>query len=450
MPADYTFTAADNGVHTFTVTLVTAGSQTITATDKTNASMLGSATVNVTPAAVDHLVFGQQPTSVAPGAAISPAVTVTTARPLQQPGHQRQHRSGDDRPRRQSRRRHSERHDHRDGQRRRGHLRQPVDQPAGTGYTLVGTLGSMTATSAAFNVAAATSSVIESFDGSRNYYVVGGSLPTASLSTAAKHDGTYGLLDSPGNDWIYRNDAAVQVKQGDTISVWLQFSGAADGRAYFGFGASSAGTLSLVAAPNTDQLLIQNNSGWGYTDIGAVNQTWQANHWYRLEVDWGTSGKIVGKLFDSNGTTLLQTVTASTTAITSGGIAFRATGNYNKFWDTVTADPRRESVCSAGGRFPAGDCQERRVAQHGRRAACRRAATKTTARSRKACVGGLVCRVRSRLVGDRLNAQRPLGLVARRALCRTAWQGRVEFVRQCGKRDSRQPALACAASVRES
>src|SRR5205823_3430600 len=55
------------------------------------------------------------------------------------------------------------------------------------------------------------------------------------------------------------------------------------------------------------------------------------------EVDWGASGTIVGKLFDSNGTTLLRSVTASTTAITSGGIAFRATGNYDKYFDTVTA-----------------------------------------------------------------------------------------------------------------
>ena len=30
LPADYTFVAADNGVHTFNVTLKTAGSQTIT------------------------------------------------------------------------------------------------------------------------------------------------------------------------------------------------------------------------------------------------------------------------------------------------------------------------------------------------------------------------------------------------------------------------------------
>jgi hypothetical protein len=339
LPADYAFTAGNQGVHAFTVTLVTAGSQSVTATDKTNASLLGSATVIVTPGLVDHLAFGQQPANVAPGAAISPAVTVklfdhynnlVTGDSTDQvtialganPGNGTL--SGTATVKASG------------GVATFGNL--SVNQ-IGSGYTLVGRLGTMTATSASFNVATATSSVIESFDGSRSYYVVGGRSATAYLSTAAKHDGTYGLLDSTGNDWIYRNDAAVQVKQGDSISVWLQFSGAADGRAYFGFGASSAGTLSLVAAPNTNQLLIQTNVGWGYTTIAAVNQTWQANHWYRLEVDWGASGKIVGHLFDSNGATPLQTVTASTSVITSGGIAFRATGNYNKFWDTVTMTP---------------------------------------------------------------------------------------------------------------
>jgi hypothetical protein len=141
-----------------------------------------------------------------------------------------------------------------------------------------------------------------------------------------------------GNDWIYRNDAAAQVKAGDTLSVWLQFSGVANGRAYFGFGAGPGGTLSLLAAPNTGQLILQQNLNYGFTDLAAVGQTYQANHWYRLEVDWGTSGAIVGKLFDSNGTTLLVTVTAATTAIRSGGIAFRVTGN-DKFFDTVTDTP---------------------------------------------------------------------------------------------------------------
>jgi hypothetical protein len=141
-----------------------------------------------------------------------------------------------------------------------------------------------------------------------------------------------------GSDWIYRSDAAAQVQAGDTLSVWLQFSGRANGRAYFGFGASANGTLSLVAAPNTGQLIIQENLNYGFTDLAAVSQSYRANHWYRLEVDWGTSGKIVGKLYDSDGTTLLRTVTASTTDILSGGIAFRATG-YDKYFDTVTDTP---------------------------------------------------------------------------------------------------------------
>ena len=192
-----------------------------------------------------------------------------------------------------------------------------------------------------FNVAAASTggggTVIENFENSDSWYVVGGRM-TASLSTKAAHDGTYGLDMRNGNDWIYRNDAGVLVQAGDTISTWLKFSGSADGRAYFGFGASANGTLALVAAPNTGQLILQLDLGYGFMDLADVNQTYQANHWYRLEVDWGTSGTIVGRLFDSNGTTQLQKVTAATTLITSGGIAFRATGS-DKFFDTVTDTP---------------------------------------------------------------------------------------------------------------
>ncbi len=47
LPANYTFTAADNGVHTFNVTLKTAGDQTITATDTARGSVTGQATVTV-------------------------------------------------------------------------------------------------------------------------------------------------------------------------------------------------------------------------------------------------------------------------------------------------------------------------------------------------------------------------------------------------------------------
>ena len=57
VPSDYTFVAGDNGVHTFTngVTLVTAGSKTVTATDVAISSITGSASVTVNAAAATHI-----------------------------------------------------------------------------------------------------------------------------------------------------------------------------------------------------------------------------------------------------------------------------------------------------------------------------------------------------------------------------------------------------------
>jgi len=46
-PADYTFTAADAGVHTFSVTLITPPSQTITVTDTANGTLTATSTISV-------------------------------------------------------------------------------------------------------------------------------------------------------------------------------------------------------------------------------------------------------------------------------------------------------------------------------------------------------------------------------------------------------------------
>jgi hypothetical protein len=56
LPARYTFTAADNGVHTFTVTLATAGRRAITVTDVANHSLRGRAKVTVVAAPASQLV----------------------------------------------------------------------------------------------------------------------------------------------------------------------------------------------------------------------------------------------------------------------------------------------------------------------------------------------------------------------------------------------------------
>ena len=77
LPANYTFTTADAGTHTFTgLKLDTAGSQSVVATDTSNGTIAGSTSLTVTPGVATHVVFGQLPTSALAGVAISPAVTV--------------------------------------------------------------------------------------------------------------------------------------------------------------------------------------------------------------------------------------------------------------------------------------------------------------------------------------------------------------------------------------
>jgi autotransporter-associated beta strand protein len=76
VPVDYTFTLADAGVHTFTngVTLVTAGNQTITATDTVTPGITGSAPVTVEPAGTDHFKVSIPSAAVA-GVPVSFTVT---------------------------------------------------------------------------------------------------------------------------------------------------------------------------------------------------------------------------------------------------------------------------------------------------------------------------------------------------------------------------------------
>jgi hypothetical protein len=55
LPADYAFTTADKGAHSFSATLKTAGTQSLTATDTGTASLTGSqAGITVSPATLDH------------------------------------------------------------------------------------------------------------------------------------------------------------------------------------------------------------------------------------------------------------------------------------------------------------------------------------------------------------------------------------------------------------
>jgi hypothetical protein len=70
LPADYTFTAADAGIHTFSATLKTAGTQSITATDTAAVDVSGTdAAIMVSPVAASRLWVGGFPSSTTAGVA---------------------------------------------------------------------------------------------------------------------------------------------------------------------------------------------------------------------------------------------------------------------------------------------------------------------------------------------------------------------------------------------
>jgi hypothetical protein len=81
LPADYAFTAADSGVHTFSATLKTAGTQSLTVTDLIFGTTGTETGIAVTPATGSRLAIGQQPTTTTAGQTVSPTVTVAVEDP---------------------------------------------------------------------------------------------------------------------------------------------------------------------------------------------------------------------------------------------------------------------------------------------------------------------------------------------------------------------------------
>jgi hypothetical protein len=80
LPADYTFTAADQGAHTFTVTLDTAGLQSLSVSDLSATTVTGSqAGITVTAAAASNFLVSGFPSTVIAGTPGSVTVTAVDA-----------------------------------------------------------------------------------------------------------------------------------------------------------------------------------------------------------------------------------------------------------------------------------------------------------------------------------------------------------------------------------
>lgn len=169
-----------------------------------------------------------------------------------------------------------------------------------------------------------------------------------STTLGCAHDGTQGILDP---DWYYRTDVTVG-SPGDVLSTWVK---PGDGRYYMGFGASASGTWSLVAAANTNQLIIQENDGYLFENIASVTQSWTYDVWYKIEITFENDSLVIGRLYASDGTTLLNTVSATLSGFAPGGVAIRS---FDDFCGDTFEKPSAlswVSVDTTSGTIPAGD-----------------------------------------------------------------------------------------------
>jgi len=158
--------------------------------------------------------------------------------------------------------------------------------------------------------------------------VAGITLGTVSASYA--HDGSYGLQDP---EWMYRTDVSLG-NTGTRLSCWVRPTSLV-GRAYLGFGASASGCWSAVIAPNTSQFLIQQNSGYSFTTAASASQTWQANKWYLVTIQFLSTSSVTCNLYDSDGTTLLNSLSGSGITGLPGGVAMRSFGVFSL--DTIAS-----------------------------------------------------------------------------------------------------------------
>jgi hypothetical protein len=204
----------------------------------------------------------------------------------------------------------------------------------------------------ALTVSTSSAVIIEDFeDGDISDWTITSAGVYAAVTAAAAHDGSYGLEMEGGgtNEWMYRDDAAVQVEQGYVISYWTKTNDGSWSRNYCGFGSTAAGTYSASLGVNTATFIIHLVPGYSsYTTLADVPQAFAYNTWYRVEVHWDVGGLITAYLYDSDGTTLLNTVSVVDNTYTSGGIAARAFGGTEA---TVSDDPDLGSNTRSFGCF---------------------------------------------------------------------------------------------------
>jgi hypothetical protein len=183
-----------------------------------------------------------------------------------------------------------------------------------------------------------------------------------AVSGGSAHTGSFGAeFVSGASGWRTRFD--LPTSPGHQYRAYVRAFGpiAGAGRTYIGVGAAAGGAFSAVFAPNTSEIILQDNSGYGFTDVVAAPFVPAPFDWYILALDWRRNGQMRVKIYDESGINLLaQTAAANTGFNTAGGLAIRgfttAVGNFQDTDDySFTTFPVCYPDCNGDGALTVAD-----------------------------------------------------------------------------------------------
>ncbi|MDQ2985389.1 MAG: PEP-CTERM sorting domain-containing protein [Armatimonadota bacterium] len=169
------------------------------------------------------------------------------------------------------------------------------------------------------------------------YTNLSGGVNNFTITGAAAHGGALGASFTGAGGPAFFGDTSTSTSPGFIYTAMVR-STAASGRIYLGVGASAGGAFSAVFAPNTGEVSLQDNTGWGFTTLASAPAAIAANTWYTLQMTWAANGDMTASLYDEPGTGLIAaTSTVATGNTTAGFYSFRGfTDSGDIHMDDVT------------------------------------------------------------------------------------------------------------------
>ena len=157
-------------------------------------------------------------------------------------------------------------------------------------------------------------------------------------------DGSFGIALSDGV-WSY--NTSIQFLPGDTLSAWINpgpsataGNNAQGGRIYLGFDAGATDAYSFVAASDTNELGFQNNVGYSTPGFSGSAAQSYLDQWYFMTIGLSANGSsATANLYDTDGVTLLSSVTETGLSSSNTGIALRGIGGAAITSLSITAVP---------------------------------------------------------------------------------------------------------------